>query len=133
MKPVFADTFFFLALLNPSDAAHGQAVALSRSLRQRRVTTTWVLTEVGDAMSVGANRSAFLEFLEFIRQSPLVTIVPAREELFERGVGLFSQRPDKKWTLTDCISFVVMHDKNLAEALTEDHHFEQAGFVALLK
>ena len=133
MKPVFADTFFFLALLNPSDAAHGQTVALSRSLRRQRVTTTWVLTEVGDAMSVGANRSAFLEFLEFIRQSPLVTIVPASEELFVRGVELFSQRPDKKWTLTDCISFVVMHDENLAEALTEDHHFEQAGFVALLK
>lgn len=133
MKPVFADTFFFLALLNQADAAHGEAVALSRSLRRRRVTTTWVLTEVGDAMSVGTNRAAFLEFLEFVRESPMVTMVPASEELFQRGVELFSQRPDKKWTLTDCISFVVMQDEGITEALTEDHHFEQAGFAALLK
>ena len=133
MKPVFADTFFFLALLNQADAAHGEAVALSRSLRRRRVTTTWVLTEVGDAMSVGTNRAGFLEFLEFVRESPLVTMVPASEELFQRGVELFAQRPDKKWTLTDCISFVVMQDEGITEALTGDHHFEQAGFAALLK
>jgi hypothetical protein len=133
MKPVFADTFFFLALLNPADATHRDAVALSRSLRRRRVTTTWVLTEVGDAMSVGTSRGAFLEFLEFLRASPLMTLVPASEELFARGVELFSQRPDKEWTLTDCISFVVMTDAGLDEALTGDHHFEQAGFKVLLR
>jgi len=133
MKPVFADTFFFLALLNPADAAHRDAVAVSRSLRRRRVTTTWVLTEAGDAMSVGTSRSAFLQFLELIKASPLVTVVPATEELFARGVVLFSQRPDKEWTSTDCISFVVMADQGLTEALTGDHHFEQAGFTALLK
>jgi len=53
--------------------------------------------------------------------------------LFERGVGLFRQRPDKEWSLTDCISFVVMRDASLTEALTGDHHFEQAGFSALLR
>ena len=120
-------------MLNPTDAVHREAVVLSRSLRRRRVTTTWVLTEAGDAMSVGTNRAAFLEFLEFVRESPLVTIVPASEELFQRGVELFAQRPDKKWTLTDCISFVAIQDEGITEALTEDHHFEQAGFAALLK
>jgi predicted nucleic acid-binding protein len=133
MKPVFADTFFFLALLNPSDAAHRDAVALSRSLRRRRVTTTWVLTKVGDAMSVGSNRAAFLAFLEFLKASPLATIIPVSEELFARGVELFSQRPDKEWTLTDCMSFVAMADAGLDDALTGDHQFEQAGFTALLK
>lgn len=133
MKPVFADTFFFLALLNPSDASHVKAVELSRSLRRRRITTTWVLTEVGDAMSVGPTRAAFIEFYELLKQSPLVTIVPASQELFERGIDIFSQRPDKEWTLTDCISFVVMNSEAITDALTGDRHFEQAGFKALLK
>jgi hypothetical protein len=84
-------------------------------------------------MSVGGNRAAFVEFCEFLKQSSLVSIVPANRALFERGVDLFSRRPDKEWTLTDCISFVVMADEGLAEALTGDHHFEQAGFVALMK
>lgn len=50
-----------------------------------------------------------------------------------RGVDLFEQRPDKEWSLVDCISFGVMQDEKLTEALTGDRHFEQAGFVALLK
>ena len=133
MKPVFADTFFFLAVLNPADAAHTRAAEWSRSLPRQRLTTDWVLTEVGDAMSVGGNRAAFVEFVEFLKQSPLVSIVPASRALFERGMDLFSQRPDKEWTLTDCISFVVMADAGIAEALTGDHHFEQAGFMALMK
>jgi predicted nucleic acid-binding protein len=59
--------------------------------------------------------------------------VPASPELFQRGVELFRARPDKEWSLTDCISFVVMTEKGLSEALTGDRHFEQAGFHALLK
>ena len=133
MKPVFADTFFFLTLLNPSDAGHRTAAELSRQLRQRRVTTAWVLTEVGDAMSVGDNRDAFLDFYRFLKESPLVIIKPASQELFDQGIELFSQRPDKEWTLTDCISFAVMREEGITEALTADRHFEQAGFRALLK
>jgi uncharacterized protein len=133
MKPVFADTFFFLAVLNPADAAHARATELSRSLPQRRLTTDWVLTEMGDAMSIGGNRALYVEFVEFLKQSPLVSIVPASRALFVRGVELFSRRPDKEWTLTDCISFVVMADEGIVEALTGDRHFEQAGFVALLR
>jgi hypothetical protein len=61
------------------------------------------------------------------------TIVEARPVLFQRGLRLYDERPDKEWTLTDCISFVVMADEEIEEALTGDHHFEQAGFRALLK
>ena len=60
-------------------------------------------------------------------------IVPATESLMARGVHLYDSRPDKKWSLTDCISFVVMQDRAITSALTGDHHFEQAGFTALLK
>ena len=56
----------------------------------------------------------------------------ATSELFERGLALYNARPDKEWSLTDCISFVVMADEGLTDALTGDRHFEQAGFTALL-
>jgi predicted nucleic acid-binding protein len=72
-------------------------------------------------------------FLEFLRSHPKAFIVPTTDELFERGVRLYGSRPDKRWSLTDCISFVVMDEHRIADALTGDHDFEQAGFVALLK
>jgi predicted nucleic acid-binding protein len=53
--------------------------------------------------------------------------------LFDRGVELYDARPDKHWSLTDCISFVAMQDHGISEALTGDRHFEQAGFVALMR
>jgi len=132
MKAVFVDTFFFLALLNPADIAHSRAVAVSRSLRAKQVTTTWVLTEVGDAMSAPANRGNFVRFVSVLRNSSLITIVPASQEAFDSGFKLFSGRADKGWTLTDCISFVTMYDRAITDALTGDQHFVQAGFKALL-
>jgi uncharacterized protein len=60
-------------------------------------------------------------------------IVPASAELFHKGIELFRARPDKDWSLTDCISFVVMAERGLSDAFTGDKHFEQAGFKALLK
>jgi predicted nucleic acid-binding protein len=62
-----------------------------------------------------------------------VAIVASSRELFRRGFDLYADRPDKEWSLTDCISFVVMTDRRITDALTGDHHFEQAGFVAILK
>jgi predicted nucleic acid-binding protein len=59
--------------------------------------------------------------------------VPASGELFQRGLALFDKRPHKKWSLVDCISFVVMKQRRLTDALTTNHHFEQAGFQVLLK
>ena len=59
--------------------------------------------------------------------------MPHEQALYERGWQLYRDRPDKSWSLTDCISFVVMNDMNLRDALTGDKHFEQAGYVAILK
>ena len=131
MSALFADTFFFLALLNDRDAAHAQALRFEGVAPM--VTTGWVLTEVGDALSAPENRRLFLRLLALLQESPDVRILPFSETLFARGVGLFRQRPDKEWSLTDCISFVVMADEGIVSALTGDHHFEQAGFRALLK
>jgi len=132
MNAVFADSFYFLARLNPRDQAHQEAVRLGTEDSRPLVTTDWVLTEVGDAMSAPTNRPAFLRLLDLLRSSREVEIVPATRELLDRGVVLFSERPDKEWSLTDCISFVVMRERQLSEAFTGDQHFEQAGFRALL-
>jgi uncharacterized protein len=129
----FADTFYFLALLNPDDQAHGDAVRWASKPRGSLITTAWVLTEVADAMSAPANRSSFLTLLSGLRRNPVVEILPAEAKIFDRGLDLYARRLDKAWSLTDCISFVVMSDRGLTEALTGDHHFDQAGFRALLR
>ncbi len=133
MNAVFADSFYFLALLNDRDDAHPRAVDASRNQTGPLVTTVWVLTEVGDALASPDNRPGFLELLDTLRSDPQAVIVPPSRELFDRAAALYAERPDKYWTLTDCISFVVMRDMNIDEALTGDRHFEQAGLTALLK
>ena len=132
MNAVFADTFFYLAMLNPNDAAHQHALDLSRTLAVPTVTTAWVMTEVGDALAGPRQRPLFLDLLKRLSSNPRVTIVPPTQQLFDRGVDLYARRPDKQWSLTDCISFVVMREHGLTDALTGDRHFEQAGFKPLL-
>ena len=98
----------------------------------RTVTTEWVLIEVADALSAPEQRPVYLDLLSDLRNDPGLVVVEASHDLFERGVDLFARRPDKSWSLTDCISFLVMEEHGLSEALTADHHFKQAGFVPLL-
>lgn len=133
MSAVLADTFYFFAQLNPRDAAHARVVAYAEDHDPEIVTTSWILTELGNGLSRTSQRILFREFVEALRDDPATVIVPASEDLFDRGLGLYDTRPDKEWSLTDCISFVVMQQMGITEALTGDHHFEQAGFVALLK
>jgi predicted nucleic acid-binding protein len=133
MSRVFADTFYFLALLNSSDQAHRRARAYTASFQGEMVTTAWVLTELADALWHPANRPRFLATLNYLRANAQAVITPPDPVLFEEGIQLFAACPDKEWSLTDCISFVVMQREAITEALTGDHHFEQAGFVALLK
>ncbi len=133
MRTVFADSFYFFALLNNLDPAHAKATAFVDSYFGRVVTTHWVLTELADGLSSPGNRFVFMAALEALSADPRITVVGCTEELFDAGVDLFGQRPDKYWSLTDCISFVEMQRDGITEALTGDKHFEQAGFTALLK
>ena len=133
MKSVFADTFYFLALLNERDAAHKRAVASSRTIGLSLVTTEFVLVELADALRKPQQRDEVLTLFQVVETDPAFQLVRASSELIQRGRRLYRERPDKNWPLTDCISFVVMQDHNLSEALTADRHFEQAGFKALLR
>ena len=130
---VFGDAVHFIALLSTRDRWHTRAVALSRQSPGPLVTTEWVLTEVGDAFNEPGARQKFSRLLELLRAQPDVEIVPSTSDLFRRGATLFAARPDKEWSLTDCISFVVMNERGISDALTNDHHFEQASFRILLK
>jgi predicted nucleic acid-binding protein len=133
MKAVFADTFFYLAFVSEEDEAHEVAIRVARKNRSPVVTTTWVLAEVGDALAAPGQREVFLWLLADLRSDKHVTIVPPTQEQFDAGVELFSRRMDKEWSLTDCISFVVMNGRGIQDALTGDRHFGQAGFNLLLR
>jgi predicted nucleic acid-binding protein len=132
VKRVFADTHFFIALLNARDEAHARALRVESGPRLHLVTTRWVLAEVADAMAAPAYRTRAAKFLTLAKANPWLTILDATDALFEQGCELYGQRPDKDWSLTDCISFIAMANEGLTEALTGDRHFEQAGFKALL-
>src|SRR5215210_7201759 len=133
MKALFSDTVYFLALLNPADRLHEAAIQFSRNLERPLLTTEWILIEVADALCRGVNRQRFARLLQILSEAKNTEIIRAESALFKRGCNLFLARPDKEWSLTDCISFSVMQERGLEEALTHDHHFEQAGFRALLR
>lgn len=132
MNRVFADTFYFLALLNKHDEAHAKAVEFAGCVAAV-VTTEWVLTELADGLASSRGRNRFVETRQELLADANVLVVPLDMDLQEQGIAMFAARPDKEWSLTDCISFLVMKREGLTEALTGDHHFEQAGFVALFK
>jgi predicted nucleic acid-binding protein len=133
MNLVFVDSFYFFAILNPTDAAHLHAVGFSKQHAARLLTTTWILTEVADGLARSAHRSVLKRLVSSFRAVAANEIVETTDHVFNQGVDLYDTRADKKWSLTDCISFVVMRQRGIQDALTGDHHYEQAGFRALLK
>jgi uncharacterized protein len=133
MKRVFADTAYYLALTNLHDQHSAAAATFTSQFSGAFVTTLWVLLEVANFLGRGPNRALFCELYKDLTSDDRVTIVPADQIVFERGIALYAKRLDKQWSLTDCISFVVIQDYQLVEAATTDHHFKQAGFKVLLK
>ena len=130
---VFADKFALIVWLNPRDSAHAHVAAYLDGFTGRLITTEWVLMEVADALSAPAARSTAVAFLQAVRADPLFAVVGYDEVVYRTGFDLFATRSDKAWSLTDCISFGVMSQHGLTEALTADHHFEQAGFRPIFK
>ncbi len=97
------------------------------------MTTSAVLLELGAALSRVAHRAGAMTIIRELQTDSHVEILNVGAELLEQGLALFEGRPDKEWSLTDCVSFEVMAQLQLTQALTADVHFEQAGFVALLR
>lgn len=133
MSVVFADAFYFIARLNRRDQYHERVLQFSRDFRAQLLTSDWVLMEVADALAKSECRERVREFIHYLRQTATCEIVPASREWLDQALDLYHQHADKEWTLTDCVSFVIMRKRDVIEALTGDQHFEQAGFIALLK
>lgn len=135
MNDVFLDASYAIALASPKDVHHDKAVMLAQQLEKdgtQLVTTVGVVLEIGNALSRLRYRKAAVALLSAIESDPKIEKVPASEELCEQAFDLFKRRTDKKWGMTDCLSFILMTEREMTAALTADDHFRQAGFRALL-
>ena len=134
MKVVFADTGYWEAVLNPNDKLHTKAQEASAALgKVRLLTTEMVLSELLAALSKVPVRPFAIRGVEAIRSNPNVEVVPQTSLQFSTAFDRYRSMADKEWSLTDCASFNVMRERGLTDALAHDRHFEQAGFVALLR
>jgi len=132
VTPVFADSVYFFALLNARDRIHERATRYAAQAAIPILTTAWVLTEVADGLCDRASRPAVIRLWQTLKAASDAEIILPSPQLFQRGFERYRLRPDKDWSLTDCISFLVMEARGLTEALTTDRHFHQAGFITLL-
>ncbi len=138
MPDIFADTAGWGHLVDSSQEYHTRAATIYRRTRQqgrKLITTNYILTELV-ALLISPLRIPhpnIVAFITGVKSSPHVDIVHVDPTLDAQAWQLFSERPDKEWSLVDCTSFVIMQQRGLFEAFTTDHHFEQGGFVCLLK
>lgn len=132
LRDVFADTSFWIALVVKQDQDHARAQGWSLKITGRIVTTVPVLFETANALARPHSRSAAVTLIDRIHTSGDIEVVRLDNGLWTRAWTLYSARPDKGWSLTDCASFEVMTARGLSDALTADEHFRQAGFRAVL-
>ncbi len=136
MNALFADTGYWIALFNPRDDLHGKALTVARITQGRSIATSqMVLTEfLNYYAALGPSfRQRAVQVVRSLQQAGEVEIVPQTDEQFQDALTFYAQRPDKEWSLVDCASFLLMQKRNLSEALAHDEHFQQAGFVPLLR
>lgn len=134
MKVVFADTGYWQAVLNPNDTLHRRAREVSHRISPARLLTTeMVLAELLAALAKPATRATVVKGVDRIRSDPNVEVVPQTSLQFARAYDRYRARPDQAWSLTDCAPFTLMEERGVMEALAHDHHFQQAGYRALLR
>lgn len=133
---IFLDTSFSIALAIAKDEFHDRAIDLANTIEAENikiVTTQAVFLEIGNALSKLKYRQSAVETIQRLESDLNTAIIFLTDDLYEEGFELFRNRHDKEWGLIDCISFVVMDEQGITEALTADEHFVQAGFRALLR
>ncbi len=132
MNSIFADTSFYIGLAGARDQYHPSARRILSTHLGGYVTTTAVLLEVGNFLAARQSRAEFTRLMRILTSSGQVEIVAIDDALWSRGLELYAARTDKDWSLTDCLSFLVMDRKKIREAATSDRHFQQAGFEVLM-
>ncbi len=136
MTMYFADTGYWIALLDPQDTLNSKAVQYSTSLAHATVyTSEMVLTEFLNHFAKRGKflRRAAVNLIHSLQGNPAIVISPQTSTLHQQALHLYLQRADQAWSHTDCASFCIMHESNITQALAYDRHFEQAGFTALLR
>lgn len=135
MRIIFADTSYWIALINPRDKAHALAKRLTEQLGNCRIVTSeMVLVELLNHIAEYGRekRREVGEMVKGLNRNPNVEIVQQTSEQFWAAIDYYESRLDKGWGITDCASFQVMEARGLWEALSTDHDFEQAGFTILM-
>jgi len=133
MTRTFVDTAFVVALVNSNDQYHAKAQNLSEMYEtEPLIITDVVLLEIGNALARDYKKEA-IEIFESFRTSKEVLIVELSLEFFDKAFELYKKYTDKDWGMVDCISFIVMREYEVRNALTFDDHFRQAGFNVLMK
>jgi uncharacterized protein len=130
---ILVDTGYFLAFVNPDDQHHARAMAWSKAPNDRLLVTEYVLWETINALSGRRYRPHAHAIADSVVSRRRFQFVEARPDLLRFGLRIHRRHRDKNWSLTDCISFHVMRQQGILRALAFDHHFEQAGFEALLR
>ena len=135
MTKVFADTFYWVALANPDDSSYAAATAVDAGLVGVLIDTTdEVLVEFMTFYSADPwQRGRAATTVRRLLTNPKIRVIPQSRESFLAGLDLYQARPDKGYSLTDCIAMQTMRREGITEALTNDRHFEQEGFRALFR
>lgn len=134
-RAVLLDTSFVVALENRRDPHHERAKELDRELLDDGCLSVlhWgILLEIGDGYARVGRRAKGVALLDRLLNEERYQVFRISESLLEQALDLYFARADKDWGLTDCVSFALMEEKGISEALTADVHFRQAGFTALL-
>ncbi len=134
MRRVFADTLYWLAIFLPGDAWADAARSTDVS-EELLITTEEVLTEFLAAVSAHGDHTRRLacRLVREILNDSEIEVISQSHESFLAGLALYERRPDKQYSLVDCISMNVMRQRHVQEILTNDRHFSQEGFVRLLE
>ncbi len=135
MRVIYADSHYWVALMLPQDQWHSKAAAAAKSVqRERLITSDEVLIEFLNFLSkYGSDaRKAAIRMVRAILSDPNISVVPQTRDSFLDGITRYESRFDKEYSLTDCISMLIMQGQDINEILTHDHHFTQEGFTILL-
>lgn len=131
MNQIFIDTGFIIALINERDQYHQQAVKLANRFEgYPLLATDAVLLEVGNALVRNYKRQA-IEIIEQFLDADEIEVVSLTPQLFNQALTFYKRYQDKEWGLVDCVSFTVMREAGVTQALAFDKHFVQAGFQLL--
>jgi predicted nucleic acid-binding protein len=136
VKAVFADTFYWISLINPDDAHHKQSIDFDRSKDRPVLITTEEV--IGEFLTFFGSKGPFFrtKAVAVTRQilvNQKIRVLPQTHDTFVGGLELYAARPDKEYSLTDCISMATMRLEGLNDVLTNDAHFAQEGFHPIFR